>query len=321
MPSLATGTQMSYHPALVRAREEFGDREIKHIKPLDVERYIQHIADRGYSRQTVNVHLVVVRLIMRQAVIAGDIDADPCQYVKIPKHLTHREREPADDAQQAAVTASAPERPRVLPGSEMMWLFAYIAMLAGLRRGEILALRWSDLDTEDRKISVEKKLVWIDNRPVIQDFLKTAAGKRRVTMVDMIANVLPKVPKSKSDALVFPSSDGSPMGASEFRTAWGHYCLGIGCGRYERVPAGKTRRDGERVMQQEIKPDFTPHQLRHVYATICYDAGVDSKAASRELGHSKEAITRDIYTHISAIREKDTSNRLNIFLMKKVSSE
>jgi integrase len=313
LENMAYGTRACYKPSVKRAVNAFGEQYIREITPLEVSRFIQRFAEKGYSHQSVNVQLVVLRLIFKVAVIDGDIDADPCAYVDIPKHLPRKEREPATEEQQKAISESAPDVPQALVGTAMMWFLGYLAMYAGLRRGEALALRWEDIDTDERKIRIEKKLVWQYGKPVVQPFLKTAAGKRSVTLVEKIENILPK----KRAGAIFPGKTCDWMMESEFRTAWAHYCDSIGCAHVEEVPAGKKRRDGNPIMQKELRADFTPHQLRHVYATYCYDAGVDSKAASRELGHSKESVTRDIYTHISASRERDTERKLNEFLSGK----
>lgn len=59
---------------------------------------------------------------------------------------------------------------------------------------------------------------------------------------------------------------------------------------------------------------LTPHQLRHAFATICFDAGLEPKDASRILGHSKIELTLDVYTHIRQSRNKDTVDKLNQFV-------
>ena len=62
--------------------------------------------------------------------------------------------------------------------------------------------------------------------------------------------------------------------------------------------------------------DITPHQLRHAFATILFDAGIDVKDAQEILGHASIQVTRDIYTHIRQQRREDTADRLNAFLQR-----
>ena len=58
---------------------------------------------------------------------------------------------------------------------------------------------------------------------------------------------------------------------------------------------------------------FTAHQLRHGFATMCYEAGIDEKDAQELMGHSDISLTRSIYTHIRAERKNETISKLNNF--------
>ena len=71
-----------------------------------------------------------------------------------------------------------------------------------------------------------------------------------------------------------------------FKTEWKHYCKRLGF-------------------------EVTPHQFRHAYATMLYDAGIDVKMAQKLLGHSSIKMTQDIYTHIRLSRLGDTAEKLN----------
>ena len=155
-------------------------------------------------------------------------------------------------------------------------LFAYFLMLTGLRRGEALALTYNDIDFERKTISVTKSLVWTPNQPEIKS-TKTEAGNRTVILHDALAEVLPR-----GKGYIF----GGPLTQTEYRRLWKSYCdeSGVTC---------------------------TPHQLRHYYATILYEAGIDEKMAQELLGHSSITVTRDIYTHIRMSRLDHAAELIN----------
>ena len=70
--------------------------------------------------------------------------------------------------------------------------------------------------------------------------------------------------------------------------------------------------DGARKVARLVKrPSVTPHQLRHAYATMCYELGVDAKDAQQLLGHSKVEVTLDTYTHIRQARRSAVADKLN----------
>lgn len=285
-PELKAGTVTCYKPALRRTVELFGHRPAKSLQPLEIDRYIKGFARRGYAGRTTKVELLVISLICEFGIVQGDLELNPCAAIKVPRNLPKETREAITPAQEAAVSLS---------DNEPFFLFAWLCLFAGLRRGEVLGLRYEDIDHENRSISVRQKLSWPSNQPCIDSFLKSAAGRRDVIMLDKLANVIPRT----GTGLIFPGGGGNGMTESEYRKTWLTYCQAIGC-----ASANKT--------------DFTPHQLRHSFATMCFDAGVDSKTASKILGHSKEEITRDIYTHISESREKITADKLNVFVNQKI---
>ena len=122
----------------------------------------------------------------------------------------------------------------------------------------------------------------INNRPMIKQ-PKTAAGCREIVLLDVLAE---KLPKGKPDDLLFPNEKGELMGNMQFQRKWEKYC-------------------------KETGLKITPHQLRHAYATILFDAGIDDKDAQELLGHANLSTTRDIYTHITQSRKEKTASILN----------
>lgn len=157
-------------------------------------------------------------------------------------------------------------------------LLAYFLMLTGLRRGEALALTYDDIDRDKKLISVTKSLYWEVNQPVIKT-TKTDTGVRSVILMDALAEVLPR-----GKGYIFGGD--KPLTQTVYRRAWANYAKesGISC---------------------------TPHQLRHLYATLLYEAGVDEKMAQELMGHSSITITRDIYTHIRKNRLDKAAELLN----------
>lgn len=157
-------------------------------------------------------------------------------------------------------------------------LFAYTLLLTGMRRGEALALTDKDIDFKNKMISVNKSVYYVSNQPHIKT-PKTDAGTRTIHLLDALAEKL----KGKK-GYIFGGE--KPMTEQAFQRAWERYA----------------RESGVTV---------TPHQLRHAYATLLFDAGIDAKSAQMLLGHSDYKTTMDIYTHISESRKKIDFDKLN----------
>lgn len=157
-------------------------------------------------------------------------------------------------------------------------LFAYVVLFTGMRRGEALALTDKDVDFKNKRIYVNKSVYFIGNKPQIKS-TKTAAGTREIYLLDCLADKL----KGKKGYIF---GGDKPMTEQAFKRAWEHYSKDSGV-------------------------TITPHQLRHAYATLLFDAGIDPKSAQALLGHSDYKTTMDIYTHISESRKKLDFEKLN----------
>ncbi len=168
-------------------------------------------------------------------------------------------------------------------------LFAKLCLYSGLRRGEALALRYEDVDREHHLIHVTKAVEFIGNNARIKT-PKTEAGYRDVVLLDVLADQIPE-----GKGYIFCRPDGGLLSKMQFRDRWQEYC-------------------------KEIGHDITPHQLRHGFATILYEAGIEDKDAMELMGHSSIAVTRDIYTHIRQSRRDQTTSKLNAFVSKSVSN-
>ena len=165
-------------------------------------------------------------------------------------------------------------------------LFPYFLLHTGMRRGELLALRWEDIDREHKLITVNKAVYFAGNTPQIKA-PKTDSGRREIVLLDALAAVLPK------DGKGYVFGGEKPLTKCQVRKRWEKWCR----------EAGLATKDGRAMV--------TPHQLRHAFATILFDAGIDAKVAQELLGHSSIQVTRDIYTHIRKSRMESTAETLN----------
>ena len=100
----------------------------------------------------------------------------------------------------------------------------------------------------------------------------------------------------------------SPLTQSVYRSAWRKYCIETGLYTMkERI----TTHRGKRYIKLVKVPSVTPHQLRHAYATMLFEADIDAKDAQQQLGHSRIDVTLDTYTHIRRKRRNRIAEKLN----------
>lgn len=281
-PFLQHGTVVSYSAALRRAVDEFGDDRLDEIAPADLQAFYDRLALQGYGKQTVHVQRLVVGLVFKWACLHRGLAVNPNRETGQPRTI-----------KGAAKTPILPDADvqRIVDGLDQPFgLFPFLLLYSGLRRGEALALTWGDVDLKANVIHVRRSVSFPGNQPVIKT-PKTASGVRDVPIVAPLADVLKqKKPRGNSSGVYLFSmrEKNAPLSQMAFKWSWGRWCEATG---YE----GNTR------------------QLRHLFATFCFEAGVAPKDAQAMLGHSSIDVTMDVYTEIRQQRAAVQKGTLDAF--------
>lgn len=293
----------AYRAAIKRTKEHFSGRKLQDIGPDEIDAYIRYLAGRGYARRTVQLHLDMINMIYDYSIVNRWAELNPCNAVKLPAGLPKGRRDiPTDE-----------ELEKVKNGLEYEFgLFPFMLLYTGLRRGELLALRWEDIDRDKKLIRVERAVYFAGNTPQIKE-PKTEAGKRSVVLLDALSEVLPP----KGTGYIFGGE--KPLTKIQVRKRWINWCRDAGLAT--GTTTQKKGKNGREYESTTWEADITPHQLRHAFATILFDAGIDVKDAQEILGHASIQVTRDIYTHIRQQRREDTADRLNAFLQGENGAE
>lgn len=275
---LSPNTVSAYKAPLRRALERFGDCPLSEISTLDVTGFLAELAEMEFSKSNVAIHKTVASLVFEFAIVNGWVDRNPTERAVVPRNLPQSKREPPSDEALEAV-----ENGLDLP----FGLFAYLLRYSGLRRGEALALQYSDIDRKNGVIHVTKTLEFEGNAPYIKA-PKSECGTRDVILVKPLADALPF---GIGNGYLFCRDDepNKPLTSSAFYQRWNAYCKALG-------------------------HKITPHQLRHAYASMLYEMGVGIKEAQKLLGHSNSKITMDVYTHIGGQRMDYVADTMNAYL-------
>ena len=182
--------------------------------------------------------------------------------------------------------------------------------MCGLRRGELIALQWNDVDLEKKELKIRKAVSYYSNTPK-EKTPKTEAGARTIEIPEALIEPLKYQKKKYNSLYVCPSVDGKLMTEVAWKRSWEAYQ------NFLNIAAGGKCGSRGHLKVVKVEP-FTAHQLRHTYATMLYDAGVDLKKAQEKLGHSDVETTMGIYTHIAEQRGKESEQKLNDYLSKKM---
>lgn len=271
--NLAYQSVKVYRPALRRAVEFFGNTPIKNIAPRDVIRFLQKMSAQNFAQKTINNQRIVVNHIFNYAVAEGHIMYNPCTSVGLPKGLAKTSRS----------SASLEDEEKVRNSSDP-WLFPLIALYSGLRKGEILALQWKDIDLENDLIYVSKSVYHVGDKPYVKE-PKTSAGIRVVPLLKPLKEKLLQHAGEPNEYVISDTGE-DPLTNRRYLTLYRDYCrnAGVTC---------------------------TAHQLRHSFATIAIESGVDIKSVSEILGHKQISTTLDIYTDFRKAALERSRNALN----------
>lgn len=294
---LSYNTMKMYRTHAKKLASHFEGRKIDSIGADEVNAFFRDMANKGYARQTAHQHMTVLSMIFDFAIVSKWATTNPCRAVKLPGNMGVTMRDiPTDEQLQ-----------KVRDGVSMPFgLFPFMLLHTGMRRGELLALRWEDIDRERNCIHVTKSVYFVEGSPYIKE-PKTERGKRSVVLLDALKEVLPE----GGTGYVFGGE--KLMTECELYVAWSKWAGFAGLAK---------RQDKRRFHATDKKyytahkwiPEITPHQLRHAFATILFDAGVDAKDAQDLLGHANLDMTLGVYTHIRQSRREVTANKINRFL-------
>lgn len=180
---------------------------------------------------------------------------------------------------------------------------AYVLMLTvGLRLGEVLGLRWADIDLEGRQLRVRRQLRRTGGQLTFTD-PKSARSRRTVSLPGAAVDALVRHRQAQTvatlDGLVFPSAVGTPMEPRNLQRDW-------------TGTTATARRRGSSGLRDELGLDGVRlHDLRHSAASLMLSGGVPMRAVMETLGHSSIALTADTYSHVLDEVRRDVATRMD----------
>ena len=282
---------------------ELGDKRIGEVSLDDIQ-----LALVSVSKKSASVYKSVVILyksIFRAAKESRIIDNNPTIYL-----TTKGGGVPQKD--KAALTDEQVER--LLDAVEGLptYVFVMLGLYAGLRREEILALKWDSvyLDGNFPYLTVRRAWHTENNRPVILEELKTKAAERNIPLPTCLAECLKETKENSTSEYVVPNRDGDPLSYTQFKRLWQYVVTRTVKERsYYRYEDGKRVKHtvtpvlGEKAAHNgnvvySLDFEVTPHQLRHTYITNLIHSSVDPKTVQYLAGHESSKITMDIYAKV-----------------------
>jgi integrase len=244
---------------------QFGDMAVSDVTRQEIQAYVAHLTQAGYAPKSIDHIHDVLSAVLRTAVKWGHLQENPARGVDLPTLRCVRPKWALTTGQAASLLTALPALARTMAG---------LAILSGLRRGELFALRWKDIDEHVRLLTV---------REAVYDGTfgtpKTEAGSRQIplsnTALQVVLHWKTHAKNSEPDALVFGTRLGTPIS-----------------------PNNVLRRSIFPACERLGLPHATWLTFRRTYSSWSHDKGVPGKVVAQLMGHANVDTTLNVYTQV-----------------------
>ena len=291
LPNIEATTRTHYRDDINRhIIPDLGHVLLKHLKTTSIQSWVNDLSEKkGLSPKSVRNIYLNLKAALNKAVVLGMLPYNPCEGVVLPKPQKYK-----------ATIYTVQEMNHLLDvarGTDM-FIPVLLATKLGLRRGEVLALKWEHVDFEKGIVHIRENKVITENGALTKA-PKSAAGIRDITVGKSVLaelkhahaqynrNKLAMGEKFKNSGHVFSQKDGS-----EYR------------------PESLTRMWRRFLEKNELK-SIRFHDLRHSCATAMLEAGIDPKTVQTRLGHADISMTMNIYAHCTPNMDRNAAQKLD----------
>ena len=263
-----------------------GKKRLLKIRPDLIQMLYNKHTSNGVSPRTVQLVHAVLRGSLNHAVNLGLLTRNPTT-VAVPPKPEPKEKQILDETQIQILLLTAQDvQPEFLP-------LYQLALTTGMRLGELLGIRWDDLDWDKKTLTIQRQLKRVKHKGLVLQPPKTRAGRRTIRLGPTTWSLLKthrktqfqerfcRDPDQGAIDLVFTQESGAPRGPRQVQKAF------------------------KALLELADLPEMRFHDLRHTAATHMLANGVDLLTVSRRLGHSRASTTLDTYAHmVTGTQEK-----------------
>ena len=278
-PSVVTVYRWAFDSHILPA---LGPTRLGRLNRADVQLWVDQLAGQELAANTIRGTVTPLQALYAWAIPRGLAHVSPCDHLRLPSGEKARDRI-ATSSEAASLIGALPAKDQAALG---------LAVYAGLRIGELMAIEWESIDLDARSLRVTR--AW-DPKAKVYLEAKSKAGQNRVVPIgERLAallddhRVLMNHPRS---GLLFPGRDPS-----------------------RPVSPGALRARAEKAWESTGLEPLGFHEGRHTYASLMIAAGINAKALSTYMGHANISITFDRYGHLMPGNESEARGLLDAYL-------
>lgn len=315
-------TIVRYKELLERINPAIGHYKLCDLKPQHLNAFYEQLSKDGMnkatggklSNKTILEHHRLIRTILAQAEKELLVPYNAASKATHPK-VEHKEANYIEIEDIERILFYSLQEPLKKQVALNLLIFT------GCRRGEIMGLKWSDIDFKNNMINIKRTLLYSKDRGIYEDTPKTEQSKRSISVPVKVIEVLKSYKKEYNTkrlslgtawtdtGFIFVQENGKPMHpdtltdyCSSFRTKYNNLIT-------------KENKEKSNKDKMPLLPHLNPHAFRHSQASMLILSGLDCATVSKRLGHAKISTTTDIYSHIMKKADEKASNTLENILL------
>lgn len=314
-----TESRLTAYKCSIKRLEPLYDVPISKIRLADLQDIALEMYENEYAESTIKDYKNAANQIFKMAIDNRVLEFNPAANIKVYSGAPKENRRALTRQEQEWISAPSDNRGHVA---------AMIMMYAGLRRGELIPLQWTDIDFDNRTISITKSVKMVSGKSVLKSGGKSKSATRIVYIPQILADFLQTVDR-KNSLIVCPSAKGKMLSETAYKRMWDSYKSELNRrfgdfsgivvadkkGKLKQYELPDSKFDPKKIPQ--VIPNITAHMLRHTFITNMYLAGVDVMTAKEQAGHSDIQTTLNIYTHLDGIYKKKEISKLDQFYAAK----
>ena len=272
---------------------ELGNIYLKNLKTYHIQTMVTEMLKD--KKDTVRKTLQIIKSMLEIAVNNDFVAKNVAKPVKIPTFKT-KEKRPLSSEEQKIIEEST---------HKYRDFFVFL-LYTGLRKGEVSALTWNDIDFKNGIIKVNKSLSFVSNKGTLKS---TKNGKERIIpMLDKTREILERQKNISKSIYIFHKQDNTMLSDIAIKRMKESFLLS--CNKCIAKKNKEIKKEEDKIPELY----FTLHQLRHTFCTMLYYSGISSKKAQQIMGHSSLKVTLEIYTHLDEEQENNSTALLNSYI-------
>ena len=277
-----------------------GHVRLQRLTIQQVQLLYSSMQEKNLSASRIRFLHVTLHKALDDAMRIGLVAKNVCESVKPPR-IVRKER-PVLTPEQAQRLLEAAK------GSRLETLLM-VALATGMRRGELLGLKWQDINLEKGSLQIVRSMDRVAGHGVVESEPKTAQGRRRIALPPFVVEALKQHRVKQLEARL------------KAGPAWHENDL-VFCNVYGNfLHPFRLYTMFEKVLADAGLPHMHFHDLRHSAATILLSMGVNIKVVQEILGHSQVSMTLGIYSHVLPGMQAEAMSKMNDLLRKHYGNE